>query len=116
MTSVPQPRAGQIWWVDSDPIRGHEHAGARPALVISNEEFNTTPHSFCIVVPLTRTFHPVPSHLPVDPPLGSLAARSYLLCEQAKSISITRLRRLLGTVDAETVQRTQEMVGRFIDR
>lgn len=116
MRRLPEPRLGQIWTVDFDPIRGHEQGGVRPALVISNDLFNTTPHTFCIVVPFTRTFRGIPSHIEVDPPAGGLTARSYLLCEQAKSISVTRLGRVMGSVDTTLIDRVQEMVGRFIDR
>lgn len=116
MRPLPQPRLGQIWTVDFDPIRGREQGGVRPALVISNDLFNTTPHTFCIVVPFTRTFRGIPSHIEVAPPAGGLTARSYLLCEQAKSISVTRLRRVMGSVDTTLIDRVQEMVGRFIDR
>lgn len=116
MRTLPQPRLGQVWTVDFDPIRGHEQGGVRPALVISNDQFNTTPHTFCIVVPFTRTFRGIPSHIRVDPPVGGLTARSYLLCEQAKLISVTRVRRMMGSIDAALIDHVQEMVGRFIDR
>lgn len=116
MRPLPAPHLGHVWAVDFDPVRGHEQGGLRPALVISNDLYNTTPHTFCIVVPLTRTYRGIPSHLPIDPPAGGLTARSFLLCEQAKSISVTRLRRLMGTVDPGMVQRVQEMVARFTDR
>ena len=35
-----------------DPVRGHEQGGVRPGLVVSNDLFNRTPHTFCILVPL----------------------------------------------------------------
>lgn len=116
MRGLPESRLGQVWTVDFDPIHGHEQGGVRPALIISNDLFNSTPHTFCIVVPFTRTFRGIPSHVQVDPPAGGLTARSYLLCEQAKSISVTRLRRVMGRVDPDLARRVQEMVGRFIDR
>jgi mRNA-degrading endonuclease toxin of MazEF toxin-antitoxin module len=32
---MTKPSRGQIWFVDLNPIRGHEQAGKRPCLVIS---------------------------------------------------------------------------------
>ncbi len=116
MVSLPRPRVGEVWSVTLDPVRGHEQGGVRPALVISNDLFNRTPHSFCILVPLTRTDRGIPSHLPLHPPEGGLRAVSFLLCEQAKSLSVHRLHRRLGVVDQSTVERAQAMVGMFIDR
>jgi mRNA interferase MazF len=105
-----------VWSVTFDPVRGHEQAGVRPGLVISNDPFNRTPHTFCILAPLTRTNRDIPSHIPVHPPEGGLQDISFVLCEQVKSLSVSRLHRRLGTVDQSTVERVQAMVGAFIDR
>ncbi|MGI8977248.1 MAG: type II toxin-antitoxin system PemK/MazF family toxin [Thermomicrobiales bacterium] len=32
---------GEIWNVDFDPIIGHEQGGCRPALILSQDAFNT---------------------------------------------------------------------------
>ena len=116
MRSLPRPRLGEVWSVTFDPVRGHEQGGVRPGLVISNDFFNRTPHTFCILVPLTRTDRGIPSHVPVRPPEGGLRDVSFVLCEQVKSLSVSRLHRRLGTVDQSTVERVQAMVGLFIDR
>ncbi len=31
---------GDIRWADLDPVRGHEHAGQRPVVVLSHDIFN----------------------------------------------------------------------------
>ena len=116
MRSLPRPHLGEVWSVTFDPVRGHEQAGVRPGLVISNDPFNRTPHTFCILAPLTRTNRDIPSHIPVHPPEGGLQDISFVLCEQVKSLSASRLHRRLGTVDQSTVERVQAMVGAFIDR
>lgn len=33
---------GEIWNVDFDPIIGHEQGGCRPALILSQDAFNTS--------------------------------------------------------------------------
>lgn len=42
--------------------------------------------------------------------------QSFIMCEQEKSVSISRFRRLKGAVDEATLRRVQELVGKFIDR
>ena len=116
MRPMPQPRLGEVWSATFDPVRGYEQGGVRPGLVISNDRFNRTPHTFCILVPLTRTRRDIPSHIPVYPPEGGLRDVSYLLCEQVKSLSVSRLHRRLGMVDRATVERVQAVVGMFIDQ
>ena len=116
MSPLPQPSLGDVWIVTFDPVQGHEQGGIRPGLVISNDHFNQTPHTFCILVPLTRTDRGLPSQLPIHPPEGGLRQVSFALCEQAKSLSVARLLRRLGTVDPSTAEHAQTVVGRFIDR
>jgi len=116
MRPVPRPRLGEVWSVTFDPVQGHEQGGVRPGLVISNDLFNRTPHTFCVVVPLTRTNRGIPSHIPVHPPEGGVRDISFIFCEQVKSLSVTRLRQRIGVADHATVERVQAMVGMFIDR
>lgn len=116
MRSLPQPRLGEVWSVTFDPVRGHEQGGMRPGLVISNDRFNRTPHTLCILVPLTRTDRGLPSHISIHPPEGGVRDVSFALCEQVKSLSVGRLHRRLGTVERSTVERVQAVVGLFIDR
>lgn len=116
MRSLLRPRPGEVWSATFDPVRGHEQGGVRPGLIISNDRFNRTPHTFCILVPLTRTDRGIPSHVPIYPPEGGLRDLSFVLCEQVKSLSVTRLYRRLGTVDQSTVEQVRDMVGMFMDR
>ena len=116
MRSLPSPRQGEVWSVTFDPVRSLEQGGVRLGLVISNDRFNRTPHTFCILVPLTRTDRGLPSHLPVDPPEGGLRDRWFILCEQVKSPSVSRLHRRLGAVDQPALDRVRALVGMFIDR
>jgi mRNA interferase MazF len=85
------PRRGEIWLADLNPTRGHEQAGARPILVISNDAFHRGPSGLLLVLPLTRTKRNIPLHIAVDPPEGGLTSRSYILCDSIRSISTDRL-------------------------
>lgn len=115
MRSLPRPRLGEVWSVTFDPVRGHEQGGVRPGLVVSNDRFNRTPHTLCLLVPLTRTDRGIPSHVPIYPPEGGVRDVSFALCEHATSPSVGRLHRRLGTVERSSVE-LRAMVGLFIDR
>jgi mRNA-degrading endonuclease toxin of MazEF toxin-antitoxin module len=95
---------------------GREQQGIRPTLVVSNQHYNTTPHSLCIVAPITGTHRGVPSHYPVDPPEGGLSKTSVVLCEQVRALSLLRFRRKRGEVTIETLEAVQRIIGMFIDR
>ena len=116
MRAMPTLSLGEEWMVSFDPLQGHEQGGIRPGLVISNDPFNRTPHTLCVVVPLTRTNRGFPSHVEIHSPQGGLRVVSFALCEQARSLSVSRFRRRLGTVELTTVKRVQAIVGMFIDR
>lgn len=98
------PKRGEIWMADLNPSRGHEQAGPRPVLVISENLFNRGPADLVIVVPLTSTFRGVPSHVSVNPPEGGLKNTSYILCEAVRSIAKERLQQRWGKVSSVTLQ------------
>ncbi len=115
MRKPPEPTVGEVWDVAFDPVVGHEQGGFRPGLVISNDRFNRTPHGLCIVVPITGTDKGVRAHIAVSPPEGGLTKPSMIMCEQEKSLSVTRLRRRMGTVNADTLALVQATVALFVD-
>jgi mRNA interferase MazF len=98
------PARGEIWMIDLDPTRGHEQAGKRPALVISADAFNAGPAGLVIVLPLTTRERGVRSHLPVNPPEGGLRMRSFIKCEDVRSVAVERLGKRLGSVAPATIE------------
>ena len=116
MPSSPEPRVGEVWDVDFDPRVGREQGGIRPALVISNDQFNRVRNGLHIIVPLTGTDRGLAYHVAIRPPEGGLTKPSVIMCEQERSQSIRRFMRRRGRVSSETLQRVQEIVGLFIDR
>jgi mRNA interferase MazF len=111
------PSRGEIWEADLDPTEGHEQAGKRPVLVVSNDKFNHGPAELVIVAPLTRTGRRIPLHVEVDPPEGGLSDRSYILCDSVRSISRRRLlgARPRGVVSPETMEDVEDKLRILLD-
>ncbi len=98
------PKRGEIWLVDLDPTKGREQAGQRPGLVVSHDVFNAGPAELVVVVPLTSTIRPIPSHIRLLPPEGGLERPSAALCEAVRSISRRRFVRKWGVVGADRMK------------
>jgi len=98
------PLRGEIWMIDLAPTRGHEQAGKRPALVVSHDVFNAGPAGLVIVLPLTSKSKGVRSHVAVEPPEGGLRKRSFIKCEDVRSVAVERLGRRLGAVSRATME------------
>lgn len=102
------PKRGEIWKADLNPIRGHEQAGFRPVLVISEDFFNRGPADLVIVVPVTSTYRAVPSHVLVDPPEGGLKNARYILCEAVRSMAKECLLERWGRVSPVTLEKVED--------
>lgn len=48
------PRAGEIAWVELDPVRGREQSGRRPALVVTDATYNEA-STRVVICPISRT-------------------------------------------------------------
>jgi mRNA interferase MazF len=107
---MPAPSRGEVWDLDFDPTVGHEQAGARPALILSVDIFNEGPAELVVVVPLTRTPRKVRWHVRVQPPEGGLVAESFIQCENVRSVSKRRIKRLRGRVSENTLAAVEDRV------
>jgi mRNA interferase MazF len=94
--------------VSLDPTVGHEQAGSRPAVIVSDDAFNSSPIDLVIIVPVTGTRRGIPTHIPVEPPDGGLTKPSVVLSEQPRTVSKQRLIRRLGRISPATMGRVEE--------
>lgn len=99
---------GEIWTAVFDPTTGREQAGRRPALVVSSNTFNRGAAELVIVVPITSKDKRNVLNVPIDPPEGGLKVRSYIKCEDVRSVSTQRLSKKLGSVSAATMQLVED--------
>lgn len=75
------PSQGDMIYLDFNPTRGHEQAGHRPAVVVSNNEFHRT--GMMMVVPVTNTIRRHPLHIPLN---EETTIKGEIMCEQMKSL------------------------------
>lgn len=79
-------KQGDIIMIDFNPKVGHEQAGKRPALVVSNDTFNN--HcSVVLVCPITSTVNGFPLHVVLD---SRTKTQGSILCEQIRSLDINK--------------------------
>jgi len=103
-----QPSRGEVWFVDLNPVLGHEQAGKRPALVVSVDLFNNGPAGLVVVLPITTKDKGVPFHMEIHPTEGGLTGKSFIKCEDIRSISKERLLSIAGKVTSLTMAAVED--------
>ena len=91
---MADPYRGEIWSADLSSGQGHEQAGQRPVLIVSDDGFNSGLSGLIMVVPLTSKTQKsknIPAHVPGNPPEAGLKTPSVILCDQVRTISKNRL-------------------------
>jgi mRNA interferase MazF len=74
------PEAGDIVWLHFDPQAGHEHAGHRPALILSPATYNGKTN-LALCCPMTTKIKGYPFEV-----LIASALQSAVLADQVKSL------------------------------
>ena len=77
-------KQGDIIKVSFDPRSGHEQAGYRPALVVSNNEFIKRT-KLAIVCPITNTNNSFPLHVKLD---SRTKTTGVVLCEHIRMLDL----------------------------
>ncbi len=99
-----KPQRGEIYWVNFEPARGVEQGGRRPALVVQNNRGNEN-SSYTVVVAISSA--PLPRVYPFTVPLakgdGNLPRDGHVNCAQLLTIDQSRLEKLVGVLDADTM-------------
>ncbi len=77
------PVRGDVVWLDFDPQAGHEQAGRRPALVLSDRLYNER-SSLALIVPITSKQKNYPFHVAL--PVALLPKPSWAIADQVRSL------------------------------
>jgi mRNA interferase MazF len=107
-------KRGEIWLVNLDPIIGREQAGTRPALIVSADSFNASGLELVIVCPLTSKYKGFPTHVDLKMGEAGLTQDSYIKTEDIRSISLQRLVRKMGTVDANIMHKVESIMKKIL--
>jgi mRNA interferase MazF len=114
-TEIKQPRFGEIWWVDLEPVRGREQGKQRPCLVVSGDQFNQSNRELVWILPITKNLKPHTLKIQLASGQGGLKQPSAVLCYQLRTVANERFDNLLGhlesTVMEEVMLRLQFILG-----
>lgn len=100
-----QIHRGEVWLVNLDPTQGAEIKKTRPCLIVSPPELHEHLRT-AMVVPLTSKGFSAPFRVPVvfD------GVDGLLLVDQIRVIDKTRLVKCLGSINANTLSQTLEIL------
>lgn len=107
MTSQTALQAGDIVWVAfDDPPFGHEQAGRRPALVLSDDIYNAI-SSFVLLCPITRRIRDWPFQVR----LSAEKTQGAAIVDQIKSVDRRRIvSPPFDRADAETMTAARQVL------
>lgn len=108
------PERGEVYLVDLNPTQGREQRGRRPCLVVSTAALNASPADLVTVLPLTTRDRGIPSHVRVAQGEGGLRQETFVLVEQIRTISKSRLLNALGQVTPQTMQEVERWMRFFL--
>lgn len=106
--TIQEPSRGEVWLVDLNPTRGHEQTGKRPGLVLSVDLFNHGPAGLVVMLPISTVAKGIPFHVELNPPEGGLKQKSFVKCEDVRSVAKERLLRRYGTVSPRTMAAVED--------
>ena len=101
-------------WAESDPTRGREQAGRRPALVVAGDLCLEQADTLAIVVPATTIRRGWPNHVLLRGPELVPRRPTYAMTEQPRTISRERIVDVAGVVDAQTMAEVDMWLRDFL--
>jgi mRNA interferase MazF len=112
---MTSPQRGEVWWMQLEPVRGHEPGGSRPALIVSNNIFNQSAADLVVVVPITTKGRSIRSFLPISASQGGLSQPSFIICDQVRTISKSRLGKRSGVVPPNVLAEVERRLKFLLD-
>ncbi len=106
-------KQGVVLKISFDPQQGHEQAGYRPAIVISNKIMNNR-FSVVYACPVTHTIKNNPFHYELK---GYDFIDGFVMCEQMKSMDIQeRGYRKIGRLNDDDICEILERIEMLIEK
>lgn len=106
---------GDIVWATLDPTVGHEQAGTRPVLVLSDDYFNERSGT---VIAVALTSHEPKVRFPLALELADkgLPKRSWVKIGQIRTLSVQRVGRKIGTAPLAAVEAVIDGLNEILGR
>jgi len=105
-------KQGQIILLDCHPQIGHEQKVRQPALVVSNETFNSF-SNLAIVCPITNTSKDYPFHVKLD---ERTITKGLVLADQARILDIeARDYEIIEKVHDDILLEVMDIISGFIE-
>jgi mRNA interferase MazF len=108
---------GEVYLADLKPAQGSEQDGVRPVLIISRDALNKF-SPLAVIVPFTDAANKTkvyPSHVRFSAGRGGLTMESLAVCEQVRTISKTRLRKLMGKISPAEMAQVEAAIKIVLD-
>jgi mRNA interferase MazF len=80
---VREIKQGDIIKLSLSPTKGHEQAGYRPAVVVSNNDFNALTKNK-LICPITSTDRGYPAHVALD---NRIITHGFVMCDQIRTVT-----------------------------
>ncbi len=106
---------GDIYWADLDPTQGHEQAGRRPVLVLSEDVFNSSSGTV-IAVALTSQVPQAAFPLTTEIVGSGLPKQSWAKISQIRTLSVARLGKQIASATTEDVETVIDALNEILGR
>ena len=104
---------GEIRWANLNPVRGHEQEGHRPVLVLSHDVFNERSGTV-IAVALSSQEPRAGFPLTLESHAMGLLKRSWIKISQIRTLSVSRIGRVIARASDEEMARVIEGLNEII--
>lgn len=104
---------GDIYWADLDPTLGHEQAGRRPVMVLSQDIFNERSGT---VIAVALTSQPQKAGFPlcVELSVNTLPKKSWVKISQVRTLSTQRLGQKIGKATDDEIETVVDGLNEII--
>jgi mRNA interferase MazF len=104
---------GEIRWADLNPTRGHEQAGLRPVLILSEDVFNARSGTV-IAVALTSQVQRAGFPLTLELTSPRLPKRSWAKISQIRTLATERIGKRLARASVEELAQVLEGLNEIL--